>query len=293
MKQILVVDDETAISDGLKALFELDDLAADAAYDREGAEELLDANFYPVVLADLRLHSEEEGLRLLDSIRQRSPRTKIATLTAFATEELEAELKRRGSAVVLRKPMDFDAIVAVVAEMLQEIGQAADEQVARTGQPLDVDQLYHDVRRVLYSIPQRRYGFTAEETDELVQEAWMLFLERQASVITPKSWLSGTIVNLCKQQIQKNGRKRELSRELTSDDEEIAANSGTSHADVLMVRQALSTLDERSRLLCTLIGMEGLSYDEVSETLGIPLGSVGPLYIRAKAKMRKALAVTN
>ena len=56
-----------------------------------------------------------------------------------------------------------------------------------------------------------------------------------------------------------------------------------------MVRQALQRLDDKSRALCELIGLEQLSYAEASDRLGIHLGSVGPLYIRAKPKLRHEL----
>jgi DNA-directed RNA polymerase specialized sigma24 family protein len=58
----------------------------------------------------------------------------------------------------------------------------------------------------------------------------------------------------------------------------------------IAVRQALETLDERSRRLCTLLGMEQRSYEEVSAAMNLPVGSIGPLYIRARQKMQKALA---
>jgi len=52
----------------------------------------------------------------------------------------------------------------------------------------------------------------------------------------------------------------------------------------------MSRLDDRSRSLCTLIGLEQLSYAEVSERLAIPVGSIGPLYIRAKEKLKQQLS---
>jgi len=291
MTKILVVDDEESITDGLRALFELESMSTDGAYDRETAEALMEEYNYDVILADVRLRTEEEGLSLLDSIRRKSPASRIVSLTGFATPGLEAELLKRGSSIVLRKPMEFDAIVAAVAEMIAEIEQALVSLPA--AQPVDVEQLYHDVKRILFSIPQRRYGFGVEETEELVQEAWILFLEKQSAVSSPKPWLAGTIVNLCKQQIHRNGRARERGRELTQSDEELIGTDGTSHIDVLMVQQALASIDDRSRLLCTMIGLEGTSYDDVSAELGIPLGSVGPLYMRAKARLRIALERTN
>jgi DNA-directed RNA polymerase specialized sigma24 family protein len=61
---------------------------------------------------------------------------------------------------------------------------------------------------------------------------------------------------------------------------------------ILAMRQGLASIDARSRALCTMIGLEQHSYEEVSSTVGIPLGSVGPLYMRAKARLRQALDVT-
>ena len=57
----------------------------------------------------------------------------------------------------------------------------------------------------------------------------------------------------------------------------------------VMAREALARVDARTRSLCELIAVEGLRYDEVSDALQIPLGSVGPLYMRAKKKMRDVL----
>jgi RNA polymerase sigma factor (sigma-70 family) len=293
MKKILVVDDESSITDGLLALLDLESIEADGAYDRESAEAMIAREFYPIVLADLRLKSESEGLALIDAIRRISPRSKIATLTAYATPELEVKLAERGSSMVLRKPMPFEEILAALSEMLGHIEAEAVAQQQRTNAPLELDQLYSDVRRILYSIPQRRYGFAPEEAEELVQEAWMLFLEKQGAIELAKPWLAGTVRNLCKQQIYRKQRHRARTYELSEGEELASKKSETSDIDRLMVEQALGRIDERSRKLCTLIGMEGWSYEEVSQEMVLPIGSVGPLYIRAKNKLKKALTTAN
>jgi len=38
------------------------------------------------------------------------------------------------------------------------------------------------------------------------------------------------------------------------------------------------------------IAIKGYAYDEVSAITGLPIGSIGPMYIRAKSKMRMAMA---
>jgi DNA-directed RNA polymerase specialized sigma24 family protein len=49
-------------------------------------------------------------------------------------------------------------------------------------------------------------------------------------------------------------------------------------------------LDDQSRTRCILIAVEGLAYDEVSKRLSLPLGSIGPMYLRAKSKMGMQMA---
>ncbi|HUP66205.1 MAG TPA: response regulator [Thermoanaerobaculia bacterium] len=287
MKKVLVVDDETEIMEGLIALMERESIEAHGATDRLSAEALIAAEHFPVILADFRLVTEEDGLRLLEMIREKSPRSKVASLTAFATPELEAQLLALGSTVVLRKPLGFDEIIVVIDGMLAEIEREALAQVERTSAPLDLVQLYTDVQRVLHSIPQRRYGLTREETEELVQEAWCLFLQKRDFITRPRPWLTGTIVNLSKQKIQGNTRMRPVGLDVQGED--AISAEGEVNDSVLMVRQALGRLDERSRQLCILIGMEGRSYEETARALRLPIGSVGPLYIRSKAKLRKVI----
>ena len=57
----------------------------------------------------------------------------------------------------------------------------------------------------------------------------------------------------------------------------------------IAVRQAMAGLDTNSRTLCALIAIEGYAYEEVSSRTGLPLGSIGPMYMRAKKKLRFAL----
>jgi len=292
MRKVLVVDDEMAITDGLLALFELDQIDARGAYDRISAEAMIAADFFPVILADLRLHSEADGLELLRSIRKTSPRSRVISLTGFATPQIEDQLLSLGSTRVLHKPMNFEEIIAIVEEMLTIIEKEAVDQEARSCQPLDLARLYTDVRKVLFAIPQRRYGLSSEETEELVQEAWCLFMQKQGSIQNAKPWLAGTIVNLCKQQIQFNSKSRERTCSLDPDLETAGVADRTDDSQA-MVRQALGRVDARTRELCVLIGMEGWSYQEVSEKMSLPIGSVGPLYIRAKNKLKKTLSMDN
>jgi RNA polymerase sigma factor (sigma-70 family) len=285
LKKVLVVDDEETITDGLVTLFDIENIPADGVYDRESAERLIAQDYYPVVIADLRLRTEDEGLRLIETIRKKSPVTQIASLTAYATPKMERELLDLGACVVLHKPMEFDSIIEVVVEMLLEL----DRRALESGQPFDHEKLYEYVSKLLFSIPQRRFGFPPDEANDLVQKAWLLFLEKRESIQLPRQWLAGTIVNLCRQEVKL--RVSERARRATLGERPVRAMEfhRTDDTDML-VREALGRIDKRARRLLELIGMEGWTYEEVSVELGISLGSVGPLYIRAKNRMKKVMA---
>jgi DNA-directed RNA polymerase specialized sigma24 family protein/CheY-like chemotaxis protein len=278
MSKILVVDDEPAVVAGIRAVLDLHEIESEGAWDCDSAEELIAGEFFPVILADLRMRSEDDGFRLLDAVRRISPRSRVATMTAWADAATEARLRERGAALVLRKPLLEDELMAALRQMLQIVEEA---EAAHGG---DDEALYAATVNTLQAISRGRYGFAAEEVEELIQETWLLFLEKRASIRSPKTWLSGTIANLCRQEIERRTRDRARSAEMP--EPAVTPNDDT----VLAVHQALARLDGRSRTLCTLIGLEQRSYEEVSASESLPIGSVGPLYLRAKERLRRTLA---
>jgi len=282
--RVLIVDDEEAIVEGLLSLLQCEAIESSGAFDRLGAELLMEGTFYSVIVADLRLHTESEGLELLDAIRRISPRSRVLTLTGFATFELEAEVLRRGSSQVMRKPAKVEAILGAITDLLTEV-----EKLAAAQETLDLERLHLGMRKLLHSIPRKRYGLSADEAEEVVQQAWLLFLEKRDLIRVARPWLIGTVANLCKRQIGASMRRREtfVSDDMLADlpDTNIASSD-----DNIALRQALGSLSEESRALCILIAIKGYAYDEVSAMTGLPLGSIGPMYIRAKSKMRMQMA---
>ncbi len=150
--------------------------------------------------------------------------------------------------------------------------------------PGDYAKVYAATEGQLRATMFRRYRLSADECDDILQQAWCLLLEKRDEVRDAGGWLSGTVMNLSRQLIHRSTRERPFDAFPASERSDTQDSAVT-----LAVRRALSRLDERSRLLCELIGLEQLSYAEVSERLSLPIGSIGPLYIRAKERLRKEL----
>jgi len=80
--KILIVDDEPAVVAGITAMLDVHQIDAEGIGDAALAEQRIADEFFPVILADLRMRTEEEGLRLLDAVRRLSPRSRIASMTS-------------------------------------------------------------------------------------------------------------------------------------------------------------------------------------------------------------------
>jgi RNA polymerase sigma factor (sigma-70 family) len=281
-KRVLVVDDETAIVDGVTMLLDFEAVETAGALDREAAMTIMNDVQYPVIVTDLCLNTVEEGLLLIDDVLRLNPLCRVLVLSGYLTTEMEEDLLHRGVAAVFRKPAASEELVAAVLELLACIEEEATETE-------DLETLYLTVRRRLYDIPRRRFGLSHDRAEDVLQEAWILFLQKRGGIRAAGPWLAGAVANLSRQQIDRGYRKRETFEgnevlDLFVDDK------ASDLDDVLSVREALARLDERGQMLCTMIAIEGLSYEDVSLATGLPLGSVGPLYIRAKKKLKATLS---
>src|ERR1043166_5770357 len=172
MQRVLVVDDDPVIVEALVMSLSLEDFEVTGVHDRAAAEERIAREFFPLILTDLRMRSEDDGLQLLDAVARLSPRSRVATMTGYAAPGMEEELLSRGAALVLFKPFNVFDTARVLREMLAAIEQAAPEP--------DLDALYRNSLPLLHGIARKRFGLDRDDAEELVQESWCLFLEQRA-----------------------------------------------------------------------------------------------------------------
>jgi len=268
MQPILLVDDDPTILSGLQLLLELETIPSHVATDAPMAEAMIAAQFYPVILADLRLRSDDDGLRLIENVRRISPRSRLAAMSGYLTPELESQVMAMGTTTLLHKPFESELFLSTV----------------RSLRHVDLEEVYRNTAPRLRSMMYRRYGLASDQCDDVLQQAWCVLLEKRHQVVDAGAWLTGTVINLSRQTIHRITREEPL--------ESAPETAQLYHSDdtmTLAVRRALTRLDDRSRSLCELIGLEELPYSDVAARLGLPIGSVGPLYMRAKARLRREL----
>lgn len=108
----------------------------------------------------------------------------------------------------------------------------------------------------------------------------------------PRAWLLTILRNT---HINRNRRRRpELLRQ--TDTDRLAAMAADDRTDAIVdndldveILQALNALDDPFRRVVELVDVDGLSYAEAAEVLGVPVGTVMSRLHRARSRIRDRL----
>lgn len=107
---ILIVDDEPNIRSGLvKGLAKEADVLETAEDAEEGLAKFREG-FYQLVIADVRLPGNMDGLELIEHILRSNPQTTTIVITAHGTVETAVKSMRLGAFDFITKPLDLDLI---------------------------------------------------------------------------------------------------------------------------------------------------------------------------------------
>ncbi len=86
----------------------------------DSALEILDRESFEIVITDLRMPGEVDGLKVLETVRKRELDTEVIVVTAFATAETALHAMKIGAYDYLTKPFKVDVINAVIDRALEK-----------------------------------------------------------------------------------------------------------------------------------------------------------------------------
>lgn len=135
----------------------------------------------------------------------------------------------------------------------------------------------------------------AAEVEDLVQDVYEKALRAIATMdpaANPRGWMVTILHNL---HIDRCRRRARMRPHVPHDEVPLAAPeaieapawASMSAADV---RRAAARLPEELRVTYTMFALEGRSYQEVAEALGIPKATVGTRLSRARARLKEILS---
>jgi len=151
--------------------------------------------------------------------------------------------------------------------------------------------------RFLYTVAYRLTG-NREDAEDLVQEV-LLRVRRGLETYQPGSlegWLSRIATNAFLDDVR---RKKRRPLDLLPDDPDLVLPPSSAADEALAaqvlpddIQAALGRLPEEFRAAVVLCDVVGQSYQEISKTLDVPVGTVRSRIHRGRAMLRKALVVT-
>ena len=169
-------------------------------------------------------------------------------------------------------------------------------QAARDGDPAAWDSLVDQFLPLVRAVVSRVRLSPADAAD-VNQTVWLRLVEHLKEIREPDAlagWLATTARREALRAAAAAGRVVSLDPAASAlediDDAELDQVILDEERDTAM-REALAELPtDRRRLLELLVADPPASYDEISRTLGIPIGSIGPTRARALAQLRNTRA---
>ena len=167
---------------------------------------------------------------------------------------------------------------------------------AAEGEQWAWERLVDQYERLIWAIT-RDFKLAESDAADVFQVTWLRLFEHINRLKSPDrvgSWLAATARNECLHSLAV--RKKvvlghdDLALEASAAPEPDIDESLLADERAQMVREALSCLPSRwQRLLALLMADPPVSYAEISDQLGLPVGSIGPTRNRCLARLRELL----
>lgn len=183
--RILIVEDELTLNrtivDGL----------GEFGYQTDSSENFKDAEYYigirnyDLVLTDLML-PDGDGLELVHYIKQKSPRTAVVVISAKDDKESEIKTLKVGADDYIKKPFDFDILVARIEARLRSGGS---NTIKIDGLVIDPDEekiIYMGQEIELKGKPFEVLTHLARHSDQIVSKEQLLdAIWEEPELVTP------------------------------------------------------------------------------------------------------------
>jgi RNA polymerase sigma factor (sigma-70 family) len=164
-------------------------------------------------------------------------------------------------------------------------------RAARAGHEDAWSRLFNRFDRMLRRAA-RNCGLAPTDVDDAVQAGW-ISLHRQIHDVREPGALGAWLATVVRRESLRIAQTR--VREVLTDDPELGDCPGQEQPDVQLLaaerratlRRALRALPNRQRQLMTLLASEtSPNYEEISATLDMPIGSIGPIRARGLVRLR-------
>jgi len=126
LTNILIVDDETVIRDGLKRILESKLFSVETCSSGYAAIELLHKQEFDLIVTDLKMPGMS-GIEVLKAVKALQPNVPVIMITGYATVDTAVEAMKNGAVDYLSKPFAPDQFLTKVENALKQRVVSDDE----------------------------------------------------------------------------------------------------------------------------------------------------------------------
>ncbi|MCZ7362680.1 MAG: response regulator [Candidatus Methanoperedens sp.] len=119
MKNILIIEDEKEIRDGLAEVLEDAGFVVDSAENGQQGLEKIKTKEFDVVVTDL-IMPVIGGMEVLRETKRMKPKTRVILITAYATVDNAVEAMKAGASDYITKPFRIDEVQTKIRKVLAE-----------------------------------------------------------------------------------------------------------------------------------------------------------------------------
>jgi two-component system, NtrC family, nitrogen regulation response regulator NtrX len=118
-KRILIIDDEISIQESLSGILEDEGFSAVCASSAEMGIDLIDGEKIDLVLLDIWLGDNMDGMTALEKIKQNFANIPVIMISGHGTIETAVQATRKGAFDFIEKPLSYDKIVLAITNGLR------------------------------------------------------------------------------------------------------------------------------------------------------------------------------
>jgi RNA polymerase sigma factor (sigma-70 family) len=295
---VLLVDDDPGVRESVGLALSEQGAKVTPVASLDEARANLSKRRFSLVLTDLQLDAGTEGLTVAKLARRRAPRARVVLFSGRDLDEVANEAAEAGVDEMLAKPLSLEVLTRLLTDLEKQEpsssqGRSDSRLSDEQGQALleahvagnngALDRIVEAYRPMMFSVFLRWFRLSNEDAEDLFQEAMLQLVLKADQIRNVRTWLLGTAINQAKKRIRRLIRERNLA-ERYAENLELHAPEDTDDVRELISR-GLDRLRMSDRRLLSLIYIQGLSYQEVADHLGRPIGSIGPLRGRALKRL--------
>ncbi|HEY8541437.1 MAG TPA: sigma-70 family RNA polymerase sigma factor [Pseudothermotoga sp.] len=163
--------------------------------------------------------------------------------------------------------------------------------------------LYREYAGKIGSVARAYLG--ADDVDDVVQEVMLRIFKgvrKFKGDSKLSTWIYRIAINVCKDYLSKYKKRNEVLTDFTEDEESTVLHP-VSESDTILqatgeieyekIMDAIEKLSADDRLLIKLRDVDGLSYEEISQIVDKPIGSVKSSLHYARKRLKKLLEEAN